>query len=77
MSATAGQHAMFRQWMDIYAGHHPKQRAGQAAFNALHQWDPALANSLREHPDLDPFHDDTKLPAFLDHVRERMEVGAA
>lgn len=43
-------------------------RFGQAAFNVLYALDEDLANSIRG-TDLDPFHDDEKLPEFLERLR--------
>ena len=45
-------------------------REGQAAFNALHEVDPDLANEIRGTR-LDPFYRDDKLPEFFAAVSMR------
>lgn len=42
-------------------------RAGQAYYNVLYSINPGLAASVDETP-LDPYYDDSKIPAFLAHV---------
>ena len=54
-----------------YHDNHPAQREGQAAFNQLARENPDLADSIRG-TDLDPFDDDERLPAVLDHLTSRM-----
>ena len=49
-------------------------REGQAAFNALHEIDPDLANEIRGTR-LDPFHQDGKLPEFYATVAMRSYLG--
>jgi hypothetical protein len=48
---------------------HEPQRAGQAAYNALAAWNPAIADQLLG-TDADPFHDDARLPRFYQRVQE-------
>jgi len=47
-----------------------KQRQGQAYFNLLVEAQPSLAAQIRG-TDLDPFHDEARIPAFLQHVRDK------
>lgn len=54
-----------------YHDDHPAQTEGQAAFNQLARERGDLADELRGG-NLDPFHDDERLPAFLDHLATRM-----
>lgn len=53
-----------------YDQQHHKERAGQSAFNALHNADAELANEIRG-TDLDPFYDDDVLPEFWFHLERR------
>lgn len=46
-------------------------RQGQAAFNALYKIRPDLADSIRGHFQLDPFHRDERLPAFFDWLSKQ------
>ena len=43
----------------------PALRKGQSLFNALHDLNPELANSIR-CGDIDPFYDDSRISLFLD-----------
>lgn len=45
----------------------PQLRAGQAAFNVVHLYRPAIASKVIGTP-LDPFNHDSRLPAFWDFV---------
>ena len=47
------------------------QREGQAAFNAVYELWPNVADSLRG-TSYDPFYDDSRKDAFLDIVLERL-----
>ena len=47
------------------------QRQGQAAFNAIHEFWPDIANSLRGSS-YDPFYNDSRKDAFLNIVLERL-----
>jgi hypothetical protein len=46
---------------------HPSLRKGQAYYNALHSMHPVLARQICGG-DLDPYHDDNLIPAFLSYV---------
>lgn len=46
------------------------ERRGQAAFNALCEFDSGIAELVRGVPGLDPFYDDRAIPAFLMAVFE-------
>lgn len=48
---------------------HPEWRLGQAAFNVTYERYPGLADRIRGS-DVDPFHDDARLPQFWLRVRE-------
>jgi hypothetical protein len=50
-----------------YDRQHHKERSGQAAFNALWNVRPELADEIRG-TDLDPFYDDKRLLAFWEHL---------
>jgi len=52
--------------------HNPEWRRGQAYFNTLAAFHPEVAEQFRGSL-TDPFHNDSKLPAFLDAVREWFE----
>jgi hypothetical protein len=55
-----------------YAHYNNKEwRYGQTCFNVLDSVDSALANSIRG-TQLDPFHNDAVVPAFLLMVRNRL-----
>lgn len=54
---------------------HPQQRIGQAYFNAYAIAYPVQANRIRCTV-LDPFHDDSRLGAFLEAVAQDMEEAA-
>jgi hypothetical protein len=54
------------------ANHDKSQRNGQIHFNVLHEMDADLANNIRGG-DLDPFHNDDLIPAFLEHVQKACE----
>ena len=43
-------------------------RIGQVYFNVLDDMDPGLADSIVD-TNVDPFYDDTKLEAFIAHVK--------
>lgn len=53
-----------------YALDHPEQRNGQAMFNALHEFDPELADTIRG-TDADPFYDNLKVEAFVGKICEK------
>ncbi|WP_372672614.1 hypothetical protein [Amycolatopsis kentuckyensis] len=55
----------------LYHHERPAQAEGQAAFNQLVRERPDIADEIRGG-ELDPFHDDERLPAFLDHLAARM-----
>ena len=44
-------------------------RYGQTCFNVLYLLDPDLADSIRG-TDLDPFHNDNRVPEFLKRLRD-------
>ena len=50
----------------------PTWREGQCYFNAL--WDvfPESANKIRGNSDLDPFHVNKNIPAFLEWLNEEL-----
>lgn len=48
------------------------QRLGQAAFNAVYEVDPEIANQLRE-TDKDCFYFDSRIDEFMKVVYERWE----
>jgi hypothetical protein len=48
-------------------------RFGQALFNTLDVFDSDLAESIR-CTDLDPFHDDGRIPKFLTRVRDEWQI---
>lgn len=52
---------------------YPSWRAGQAAFNVLYEMRPDLSGQIRAAA-LDPFHDDSKLPAFYAWVKEHWDA---
>lgn len=47
-----------------------EMREGQAAYTALHDVDPRMANIVADTPDADPFYDDANLFAFWMLVNE-------
>lgn len=47
-------------------------RYGQTCFNVLYEYAPDLANSIRG-TELDPFHDDRRVPEFLTKVVEHLD----
>ena len=51
----------------------PGWRRGQLAFNVLHQERPDLSEEIRTSC-LDPYYDDTRLPAFLKLVGELWDI---
>ena len=58
-----------RRFQISYTG----QRYGQAVWNYAASWcrDPLIeeaAHKVNAHPDLDPFHKDELVPAFLDYL---------
>ncbi len=60
----------FDEWYELaYIEYHGKkyQRFGQFLFNSLARTQPALANEICGS-DLDPFHRDDRVPAFLQYV---------
>lgn len=54
--------------VERHARYSPYLRRGQAYFNVLSEVDPELARSVAADGRLDPFYDDSKLPAFLNFV---------
>jgi hypothetical protein len=48
---------------------HPHWRPGQAAFNVVYRYEPAIADQIRTTT-ADPFHVTTRLPAFWRRVEE-------
>jgi hypothetical protein len=58
-----------QQFMKIYNKHYSdgNQRKGQAAFNALYEMSPVLADKIRT-TEFDPFYQDSKIPAFMREV---------
>lgn len=53
--------------LNEYHREHPQQRLGQAYFNGLYAEEPGLADMFRA-TEVDPFHDDEKVGAFLNAV---------
>jgi hypothetical protein len=51
-----------------YDRQHHKQRSGQAAFNALWDVRPDIANDVIRGTEADPFHDDSRLLLFWERV---------
>lgn len=47
-------------------------RYGQTCFNVLFSIEPELANSIRG-TELDPFHDDKRVPEFLAWLRDQWD----
>ena len=47
-------------------------REGQAAYSALYDVDPNMANTVTDNPDADPFYDDANLFAFWMLVGEEL-----
>jgi hypothetical protein len=63
-------HVTFDKYTEIVAwtdSSRPDWRLGQTYFNVLHQVRPHLAEQVRA-TDLDPFHTDDRIPAFLAFV---------
>lgn len=63
----------FSQYLiDITYYHHANHewRYGQTAYNVLEAFDCDLADKVRG-TNLDPFHDDDRLPEFLATVRDK------
>ena len=60
----------------LRAVHHVprEQRRGQWAFNVLHEMRPDLSDHVRGNVELDPFHQDSKLPAFLEWVANQWDM---
>ena len=56
-----------KRWNERLADPERDERKGQAAFNALHELDPTLANLMRGSKS-DPFYRDERLPEFLREV---------
>lgn len=50
----------------------PNWRLGQSYFNVLHRLRPDLANKVRS-TNLDTFYNDTRIPAFLAHIKEHWD----
>jgi hypothetical protein len=73
----------YQEWLlglGQYRTENPGQRAGQAAFNYLHQVKPDLANEIQFTTNLDPFHDvlnkdanRIRLKRFFGYVEEHWE----
>jgi hypothetical protein len=61
---------ILHEW-DYAREHRPTERAGQAAFNALHTFRPDLADAIRG-TGCDPFYDDLNLRDFWHYVTEAM-----
>jgi hypothetical protein len=53
---------------------HPDWREGQAHINTLALLHPDVADELANRPELDPLHDDTRLPDYLAFVRPRLQI---
>jgi hypothetical protein len=51
---------------------HPSWRRGQALFNVLHDYNPALAEQLRVS-DANPFYDDANLTSALSFISDSLE----
>ena len=56
------------------APHNPRWRRGQTYFNALWELRPDLSEQIRGKYELDPFHRDELLPAFLEFVRANWDT---
>lgn len=61
------QSDFLKRWSERLADPERDERKGQAAFNALHELDPELANLLRGGAK-DPFYRDERIPDFLSEV---------
>ena len=48
---------------------HGDWRVGQAYYNVLFELRPDLARQVDERPDVDPFHDDARMTAFVAFLR--------
>lgn len=57
-----------------YQAQNPKQRVGQAHVNILTILRPDLADEIHASDTLDPFYDDNRLAAYLEHIRQRLPV---
>ncbi len=65
MTEMSTETSTLRETIEEAIERRPKNyRAGQAAFNALHEITPGWANAIRASG-LDPFHVDERIPAFL------------
>lgn len=56
-----------------YTHAHPGQRPGQAAFNALWNISPALADYIRG-TQTDPFYNDQRINNFLEYVASKLPL---
>jgi hypothetical protein len=68
---TASAYERFCADLLTYRDQHPSQRDGQAHFNALHTFHPALAGEIRSF--CDPYYNDGRIPAFMAYVREHLD----
>lgn len=57
----------------FYNGAKDVWRRGQTYFNMLYQVRPELAEEIRTSC-LDPFYDDTRIPAFLEAVKSMWDI---
>lgn len=61
----------YRQRVEAYRAEHPEQRAGQAAYNVLYEFDPEAARQVHGTP-LDPYECDYEtLNEFRSWLRAR------
>lgn len=64
----------FFDFVNAFSGERPpNQRLGQWAFNLLHEGYPEIANYIRGS-EADPFHDDGRMPIFLQTVLDHVPV---
>jgi hypothetical protein len=61
-------YAQYYEHFVKYKSAHPEQRHGQAAFNALYEVAPEVANEIRGSTSCDPFHRDDRMGAFAAYV---------
>ena len=61
------QEDFVKKWNERLTDPKCDERKGQAAFNALHELDPEVANAVRGSKH-DPFFQDKHLPEFLREV---------
>lgn len=64
----------FFDFVNAFSGERPpNQRLGQWAFNLLYEGYPEIANYIRGG-EADPFHDDSRMPLFLQAILEHVKA---